>query len=100
MHHAAIAGTRRVIEVLLYFGAEINIQSSDGDYPLDLAVREGNYDIAQFLIENGGLLRQCREWNATKTAKTIQQEQIKQSHKLGLMDMTTISLRNSIIYLE
>ena len=56
MHHAAIAGTRRVIEVLLYFGAEINIQSSDGDYPLDLAVREGNYDIAQFLIENGACL--------------------------------------------
>ena len=56
MHHAAIVGTRRVIEVLLYFGAKINIRSSDGDYPLDLAVREGNYDIAQFLIEKGACL--------------------------------------------
>ena len=56
LHHAAIVGTRRVIEVLLYFGAEINIQNSDGDYPLDLAVREGNYDIAQFLIEKGACL--------------------------------------------
>jgi len=56
LHHAAMVGTRRVIEILLFFGAEINIQNADGDFPLDLAVREGNYDIAQFLIEKGACL--------------------------------------------
>ena len=56
LHHAAIAGTRKVIEMLFCFGAKINVKNADGDYPLDLAVRAGNYDIAQYLIEKGACM--------------------------------------------
>lgn len=56
LHHAAIAGTRKVIEMLFFFGAKINVKTSEGDFPLDLAVRAGNYDIAQYLIEKGACL--------------------------------------------
>ena len=56
IHHAAIMGTRKVIELLLCFGAKINVKTADGEYPLDLAVRAGNYDIAQYFIGKGACM--------------------------------------------
>ena len=53
IHYAAILGTRQIVEMLICFGAKINLKSRDGDYPLDLAVRAGSFSVAQYLIERG-----------------------------------------------
>eukprot|EP00795_Rhopilema_esculentum_P007730 gene7730-13562_t len=53
LHHAAVLGTPKVVDMLLCFGAKTNVKNTDGDYPLDLAVRAGNYDLAKYLIEKG-----------------------------------------------
>ena len=53
IHYAAILGTRQIVEMLICFGAKINLKSKDGDYPLDLAVRAGSFSVAQYLIERG-----------------------------------------------
>lgn len=53
IHYAAILGTRQIVEMLICFGAKINLKSKDGDYPLDLAVRAGSFSVAQYLIEKG-----------------------------------------------
>ena len=56
IHFAAMYGTCETVEILMNEGAKINFPSTGGEYPLDLAVRTGNFEIAQFLIEKGARL--------------------------------------------
>lgn len=49
LHHAALAGASRAVELLLAKGAEATTEDENGRTPLDLAVAAGHRDIAQAL---------------------------------------------------
>ncbi|KAL7951259.1 hypothetical protein V8C42DRAFT_356632 [Trichoderma barbatum] len=42
-----------IIKLLLYNGANINIQDMDNDRPLDIAVKRGHKDVVKLLLERG-----------------------------------------------
>eukprot|EP00794_Sanderia_malayensis_P004806 gene4806-5436_t len=56
IHYAAMIGTQEIIEILINEGAAFDVTTKNGEYPLDIAMRTGNYDVAQFLIEKGARL--------------------------------------------
>ena len=56
IHFAAMYGTCESIKILLKEGAIINIPSTKGEYPVDIACKNGNFEIAQLLIEKGARL--------------------------------------------
>jgi ankyrin repeat protein len=49
MHDAAFNGHFLVVNYLVWKNAEINHKNKNGKTPLDLAVDEGNEEIAEFL---------------------------------------------------
>lgn len=54
LHRAAQLGNTDICEILLKFGADINMRSCHGWYtPLHLALANGYIDTAVFLINNG-----------------------------------------------
>ena len=53
IHFAAMKGSVDTVKILIKHGAEIDILSHQNEYPLDIAVREGNFEIAQYLINKG-----------------------------------------------
>ena len=56
IHFAAMYGTPESVEILINEGAKVNFPNNNGEYPLDIAVKNGNFEIAQFLIEKGARL--------------------------------------------
>ncbi|KAK6484554.1 cyclin-dependent kinase 4 inhibitor C-like isoform X1 [Huso huso] len=50
-HDAARDGFEDTLRVLVDYGADVNIQDSEGNLPLHLAAKEGNLDVVKFLIE-------------------------------------------------
>lgn len=71
LHYAAVKGQTPVIKLLLSNGAAVNEPSPDGDTPLILAVRSGEVDSVQALIQAGAdpLLSNFKAQNAIETAK-------------------------------
>ena len=53
IHYACMYGELDIIKVLLQFDVDINKETSAGQYPLEIAVKEGNFDVAQYLITKG-----------------------------------------------
>lgn len=53
LHFASINGYRRIVELLLAYGARINQKTSIGVTPLYGAVSEGQKNIVEFLIQKG-----------------------------------------------
>ena len=49
LHYAAQSGLRKCIEYLVAHGADVFLENHDGLTPCDLAVREGQHHVAQFL---------------------------------------------------
>ncbi|CAG0889062.1 unnamed protein product [Darwinula stevensoni] len=52
---AAANGNMPDVKALLEKGADVNFKSADGKTPLDLALDNGHYDVADVLIEYGGI---------------------------------------------
>ena len=57
IHYACIYGKLDIIKVLLQYDVDINQTTAKGEYPLELAVREGNFDVAQYLINKGARVK-------------------------------------------
>lgn len=57
IHYACIYGKLDIIKVLLQYDVDINQTTVKGEYPLELAVREGNFDVAQYLINKGARVK-------------------------------------------
>ncbi|XP_028406814.1 ankyrin repeat domain-containing protein 7-like [Dendronephthya gigantea] len=53
LHMAAAEGHLDAIELLVQYGANINIQGAEGFSPLEFALRGGHFDCASFLIKVG-----------------------------------------------
>lgn len=50
-HHGGTAG---MVDVLIAYGAEVNVTNEAGETPLDLAIKERNRAVADALREHGG----------------------------------------------
>lgn len=59
LHHACRLGNLNIIKLLLEFGADTSIQNEDSLTPLLLAVTNGYFDVAAYLINDGGV--SCKE---------------------------------------
>ena len=53
LHKAAQIGDRRVCELLIDHGADVNKQDARKQTPLSVAAEEGHKDICEVLIQNG-----------------------------------------------
>lgn len=71
LHYAAVKGNLEILKLLLSKGAAVNEPSPNGDTPLILAVRSGNTDAVQALINAGAdpLLSNFKAQNAIETAR-------------------------------
>ncbi len=83
LHYAATEGNRKVMNVLVRAGADLNAQNKDGDTPLHWACHGGHYDSARYLLNEGAdpriqnlegvdCLDMGRNMNHTRIAKLIQ----------------------------
>ncbi|OWF56709.1 uncharacterized protein LOC110466994 [Mizuhopecten yessoensis] len=52
LHAAVCGGSKTIVEKLLYYQANINAKTTDGDTPLHIAVCTGNVDIVDVLLKN------------------------------------------------
>ena len=86
IHYAAMNGTRKTVEILIDEGANINLITSLGEYPLDIAVRTGNFDIAQFLIEKGARLDNVIDGTPLEREK---RHQLRRTRRAYTIDMPT-----------
>jgi len=57
LHYAAISGQLEVIERLLAAGARADALTSDGEAPLNIAIRYGHLKAIRFLIRHGAKLK-------------------------------------------
>ncbi|NIM58767.1 MAG: hypothetical protein GTO16_07455 [Candidatus Aminicenantes bacterium] len=55
LHVAARNNKRAVAELLIAEGAEVNAEAKSGETPLDLAVSNGNEELADLLHKHGGI---------------------------------------------
>lgn len=53
LHYAVMASNKKMIELLLAKGANVNIQKNDGYTPLHLAAARDNIAMVEFLITKG-----------------------------------------------
>ncbi|XP_052805997.1 uncharacterized protein LOC128235246 isoform X1 [Mya arenaria] len=53
VHHAAMEGCGKILEMLINRGAKFDAQDETGDTPLLLAAKSGHYEIVQDLIRKG-----------------------------------------------
>lgn len=72
LHYAAIKGHSKIVTLLLSKGAQVNEPSPEGDTPLILAVRSGDINTVQALINAGAnpLLSNFKAQNAIETARS------------------------------
>ncbi|GLI57146.1 hypothetical protein PM10SUCC1_26600 [Propionigenium maris DSM 9537] len=54
LHVATKIGSLGGVEILLDFGADVNLKNNVGDTPLHLAARGNDRDMFQLLLEGGG----------------------------------------------
>lgn len=59
LNHACRLGNLKIIKLLLEFGADPSIPNNDGLTPLLIAVTNGYFDVAAYLINDGGV--SCKE---------------------------------------
>lgn len=59
LHHACRLGNLRMIKLLFEFGADPSVPNNEGLTPLLIAVTNGYFDVAAFLINDGGV--SCEE---------------------------------------
>jgi uncharacterized protein len=65
MLYAARAGCKGCVEALLDGGADINMPNPDGVTPLMLAIDNGNYSVAKYLLERGANPETWDWWGRT-----------------------------------
>jgi ankyrin repeat protein len=53
LHYAVVGQNRAVVEAILDAGADVNALTSGGDTPLNFAIRRGNLELMQLLVERG-----------------------------------------------
>jgi uncharacterized protein len=72
LHYAAVKGQSAVIKLLVSNGAKVNEPSPDGDTPLILAVRTGDIDSVQALINAGAdpMMSNFKAQNAIEVARS------------------------------
>ena len=54
LHHAARWGHKKMVELLIEKGADVNAKEDDGDTPLDLAISRNRTETADLLRKHGG----------------------------------------------
>ena len=59
LHHACRLGNLRMIKLLFEFGADPSVPNNEGLTPLLIAVTNGYFDVAAYLINDGGV--SCEE---------------------------------------
>tara|TARA_Y100000389_G_scaffold138376_1_gene136101 strand:- start:901 stop:4956 length:4056 start_codon:yes stop_codon:yes gene_type:complete len=52
-----------LIELLISFGADVNVRNNTGTYIIDSAIRSGNKEIVRMLVEAGATMRPLRIFN-------------------------------------
>jgi len=52
-----------LIELLISFGADVNVRNNNGTYIIDSAIRSGNKEIVRILVEAGATMRPLRIFN-------------------------------------
>lgn len=57
LHYAAAEGSFECVQLLIDFGAEVELLDSQGCSALDFAVRGGHFDCASFLIKAGAEIK-------------------------------------------
>ena len=49
LHFACERGSPEAVKLLMEKGADVDVESGDGDKPVDTASNEGHYEIVEFL---------------------------------------------------
>lgn len=75
LHIAARNGFKRILEVLISYKADVNVQNNDGETPIMLAK---NVELARILVESGALLtpKNKRGQTALGVAKYYRRQEI------------------------
>ena len=92
IHFAAMYGTCESIKILIKEGAKINIPSTSGEYPVDIACKNGNFEIAQFLIEKGARLDNVVD--GTPCASERERKKNRMKNRSHTIDATTMGHNN------
>jgi len=53
IHYVCMYGELEILKILLHFQADIHSTTGDGTTALEIAVREGNFELAQYLMNKG-----------------------------------------------
>ena len=53
IHYACMYGELDILKILLRHGVDVNAKTLTGENALDIAVKEGNFEAAQYLINKG-----------------------------------------------
>nr|XP_047127879.1 protein VAPYRIN-like [Hydra vulgaris] len=53
IHYACMYGELDIIKILLQHSVDVNAKTLTGENALDIAVKEGNFEVAQYLINKG-----------------------------------------------
>lgn len=90
--HLAVQGQhRKMAEVLINNGANINAKDSYGNIPLDYALSRGNIEITRLLLLNG---------SDTGTSSNWTESQIKELMAYTDPELTNTSLKHARLFLE
>lgn len=57
IHYACLYGELEILKALLQYNVNINSPTRQGEYGLDIAVREGNFETAQYLVNKGARVK-------------------------------------------
>ena len=76
LHHAAKAGQKEIIELLIANGADVNAKDKDGETPLHKASSSGEKEIIELLIAKGADVNakdnSSHEWTPIAVASSLE----------------------------
>jgi len=71
LHYACQHGHHKCVELLLEFGANINVLGAYNDTPLHRATHYGNYKCVEILLKHGANINAVDEYNTTPLSNCI-----------------------------
>jgi ankyrin repeat protein len=62
LHSAAYTGDKKIVELLIAEGADLDVKDKDGWAPLNNAVKKGHEKIVELLLDKGANVNILKSW--------------------------------------